>query len=66
MKLYRLDNGIGSYWVIATDPTSAENKLIKILDINDYGFTEQRKVTCITVIAEAIEENYLTDKFLLI
>ena len=51
-KLYKLINGIGIYWVIAKDPTEAENKLMDILNKSNYGFTKQRIVTEIHVISE--------------
>ena len=41
-KLYKLVNGIGIYWVIAKDPTEAENKLISILNDADYGLNSKR------------------------
>ena len=66
MKLYRIENGLGTYWVVAEHPTEAEQKLKSLLDKNDYGFSDKRKATAITIIAEAIEDNYLTNKFLVL
>lgn len=66
MKLFKIENGIGTYWVIAEHPTQAEEKLKAILDANDYGFSDKRKAVTITVIAEVVETNYLTGKFLVL
>lgn len=43
-KLYKLVNRIGTYWVIAKDPTDAETKLALLLNNADYGTTETRIV----------------------
>ena len=51
-KLYKLVNGIGIYWVIAKDPTEAENKLMSILNDTDYGLSSKRVVTEIHFIAD--------------
>jgi hypothetical protein len=54
-KLYKLVNGIGTYWVIAKDPTDAETKLMALLDAGSgYGYSSNRKVTEIYLIAEEI------------
>lgn len=53
-KLYRLVNGIGDYWVIAKDPTEAEDKLMLALNAADYGFTKDRVVKEIHLIADEI------------
>lgn len=66
MKLYKIENGIGTYWVIAEHPTEAEQKLKSILDKNDYGFTDRREALSITIVAEAIENEFLTGKFLVV
>ncbi len=67
LKLYKVVNKIGVYWVIATDPTDAEKKLYKILNEADYGFYEHRKVTEIHLIAEEVYERPfgLTNNFLI-
>ena len=65
MKLYKLETKIGTYWTIAEHPTEAEQKVTSILNERDYGYTDDRKVTSIIVVAEAIED-YLTDKFLVL
>ena len=75
MNLYKLINEIGIYWVVADDPTSAEKKLMSVLNAGDgYGFSGKRKVMEIHLIAEQITENprslsfpfSLTNKFLLV
>lgn len=70
MKLYKLICRIGIYWVIAPDPTTAQTKLKAILDSENYGFSKERVVTEIHLVAEAIETKdapfHLTDKFLLL
>jgi hypothetical protein len=70
MKLYRLVNGLGDYWVIANDPTEAENKLKEVLDAGDYGFSSKRIVKEIHLVAEEITKDKssynLTNRFLLI
>lgn len=66
MKLYKIENGIGTYWVVAEHPTEAEQKLKFLLDKNDYGFTDKRKALSITIIAEAVENNYIAGKFLIL
>lgn len=52
MKLYKINNGIGTYWVVAEHPTEAEAKLKTMLDAADYGFSEKRKALSIEIIAE--------------
>ena len=64
--LYKITNGIGTYWVVATDPTAACNKLKDMLDKADYGFYNKRKPTEIVVVSEQAREGYLTDKFLIL
>lgn len=65
MKLYKLTTGLGDYFVIATDPTEAEQKLSRLLNENNYGFLRDRTVTKFEVLAEGAEDNrFLTGKFL--
>lgn len=54
MKLYKLTNKLGSYYVVATDPTSAAVRLFSLLSEADYGFYEERKVSHIEVIADEL------------
>ena len=67
-KLYKLVNGIGIYWVIAKDPTDAENKLTALLDKADYGFSKNRVVKEIHLIAEEIYEGSfgISNRFLVV
>ena len=63
-NLYRLTTKLGIYWVSANHPTEAQDKLVNILDVNNYGFSKDRKVTTIELIAEGIGDNgILTGKF---
>jgi len=64
-KLYRIENGLGSYFVIAEHPTEAQNKLKEVLDKNDYGFSNKREVISITPLATEIDNEFLTGKFLI-
>jgi len=66
MKLYKIENRIGIYWVVANDPTEAENKLLKIFNKENYGFSDHRKTITITVIAEQIVDQFLSGKHLVI
>jgi len=69
LYLYQLDTRLpnGDYWVIATDPTTAQQKLEKILDEADYGYTDQRKVERIQVIAKGITDTrFIQDKKLIL
>ena len=63
-NLYRLATRLGDYWVSASHPTEAQDKLVNILDVDNYGLSKDRKVTTIELIAEGIEDNgILTGKF---
>ena len=63
-NLYRLTTKLGIYWVSANHPTEAQDKLVNILDVNNYGLSFDRKVTTIELIAEGISDNrMLTGKF---
>lgn len=67
MKLYKVTNRIGDWWVTAEHPTEAEEKVIKHLDKTDYGFSKDRIVNNIELIAtKASDENFITGHFLLI
>jgi|CXWL01.1.fsa_nt_gi hypothetical protein len=68
MKLYKLINGLGIYWVVANDPTEAESKLMKLLNAGDgYGFYGNRTVNEIHLIADQItDEKFLTGKNLVL
>jgi hypothetical protein len=59
LKLYRLINGIGTYFVIATDPTTAQTRLHQRLDKDSYGFSKDRQVKEIQLIADQITDDSL-------
>lgn len=66
MKLYRLETGTGTYWVTATNPTSAEEKYLKHVNKTDYGYTSNRKVNEIHIVAtEAEDLRFTTNHFLI-
>jgi len=55
-KLFRLTTkGVGDFYVIDVDSTSAEKKLLEILNTEKYGFSSDRYVTNISIITEEIE-----------
>jgi len=52
--LYKVTlNGLGSHYVVATDPSSAYQLIRDEYDRTDYGFVKQRWVKSIEVIASA-------------
>ena len=71
--LYKISNGLGDYYVIANDPTEANNKLKEVLDAGQgYGFSSNRKTKSIIPVAEEIEKSSstmspydLTERYLL-
>lgn len=67
MKLYKLTNGIGRWWVVADHPTQAQEKLLKLLNKADCGFIRSREITNIELIAtESDDERFLTNHFLVV
>ena len=54
MNLYKLTNKLGSWWVIAKDPTSAQEDLEGRLNLEEYGFSNERHVTEIKLIANEL------------
>lgn len=54
LTLYSLKNGIGYWYVVSTDPTSAVKDLEGRLNSEDYGFSSKRKVTEIKVLSEEV------------
>lgn len=64
--LYRITNGIGTYYVVADHPTEAANKLMDVLNQNNYGFFEDRKPKVIEPVAEEIVADHLTNRKLLL
>jgi hypothetical protein len=66
MKLYKVSNRLGDWWVTAEHPTEAEEKVVKHLDKTDYGFSKDRIVNNIKLIAtKADDEKFITECFLL-
>ena len=55
MNLYLLENGIGSWYLIAKDPTSAQIFLEEHLNNENYGFSEKRKVFKIILLAHEVQ-----------
>ncbi len=67
MNLYRLENGIGTYWVVAPDPNAAQLNLESVLKDGDYGFSKDRETQSIHLIAKEITDaKWLTGKTLLL
>ena len=60
MKLYKLTNKIGDWYVIAEDPTKAEYKLMAILDGSDYGYYKDRIVTNFELITKEADINSIS------
>ena len=52
MKLYRVSTKSFSAYVVAKNPLTAENKFKMWLDSEDYGYSSQRVVTNIELIAD--------------
>jgi len=66
MKLYKLINGIGEWFVLAENPTAAVEKLQKHLDKHDYGISTKREVQDIHLLAkEMTNDKFITGNFLL-
>jgi len=53
--LYKLTNGIGNYYVVAPDPTTAVKKLEGKLNEACFGWSGNRIVHTISVVAKEIE-----------
>lgn len=45
--------GLGDFHILANDPTEAQNALKKILDEQNYGTSDSRRITNIKWLAEA-------------
>lgn len=57
MTLFILEtNKLGSYYVIAESPNDAKAKLEKELNEADYGFSDDREVKVITLLAKELGE----------
>jgi hypothetical protein len=62
MKLYKLQNGLGIFYVISTDPTTAIKMLEATLNLADYGFSSERIVYTSTLLANEIENKLNKEK----
>lgn len=70
MNLYKVTtSGIGCFYVISTDFTSASDIVKSTLDKADYGFTHKREVKEIELVTKEImnysigkKEPYITDE----
>lgn len=55
MKLYLLKTkGLKDFYVVAEDPTEACNRLTSMLNKSDYGFSDNRRITQIDILADEI------------
>lgn len=67
MKLYKVTNEIGDWFIIAKHPTEAEDKLIEHLDKTDYGLSKNRVIKRIEIIATmADDDRFISGHFLLV
>ena len=51
--------GLGQYYIIANDPTEAENALMKIFNDQEYGFETDRRVMKIEWLAASFIPHYI-------
>lgn len=57
MTLYLIEtSGLGDFYVLSDGTTNAELKLSKMLDKADYGFSKDRAIVSIKIIAHEILE----------
>lgn len=54
MNLYLLTNKLDDWYVLSNDSTSAENILMDALNKADYGFSKNRIITNIKILAREI------------
>jgi hypothetical protein len=54
LNLYRLHNGLGDWYVVAEDPTVAQKDLEGRLNLQEYGFSNERKTTRIDLLAREL------------
>ena len=59
LYLIDLDRPLGKWYVIATDPSAAYDKLRQMLDNADYGYRDSRRLKTIDVVAQ--EHNHFGD-----
>lgn len=56
MNLYKIElNGLGTHYVVAKDPTAAYRLIRGEYDAKEYGFSKQRALVTVTLIAECSE-----------
>ncbi len=56
-KLYLVSTyGLGDFYIVSPDPTSAEKLLTSLLDKTDYGLWSNRKITNIKILTEELGE----------
>lgn len=56
--LYNLQTrGLGDFFILSTDPTSAEKMLNDELNNSQYGFNDDRHVHTITIVCTQIERH---------
>jgi hypothetical protein len=59
-KLYLLTTaGLGDYYIVAKDPTSAESSLSKLLYSQDYGSSISRVVNNIKLLAKGVDRGFV-------
>ncbi len=59
MNLYLLKNGLNKpFYVIAGSPNQAQNKLQRLLDEADYGYSKDRKVKSIELLGEEVTNSF--------
>ena len=63
MNLYKLSTGVGDYWVIASHPTEAEEKLTKVLNDSNYGHFKDRIVQSIHFIAKEVDKTFIIAQY---
>jgi len=51
--------GLGDYYVIANDPTEAQDSLIKIFNAQNYGNSKNRKIINIKWLSESFYSDLL-------
>lgn len=62
-NLYQLTTrGLGDYYVLANDPTEAQDALKRIFNDQKYGSTDDRRILNIKWIAEAFDRSLADEK----
>lgn len=57
MNLYLLStDGLGDFHVLGESPDVAQNKLLNMLNLADYGVPKNRRVLTIHLVAEQVTE----------